>query len=508
MHNNTRQMRAQVGKQIFCICLPISNIDDIGKDKIMYYRLKQSYSLRGWSKRSWVLVKRPENSSQQLTQNEFQTLLLCDGETELTEEILDSTLRETLKKCQEKGIIETCETSAPLEQDQYYKVFNNRYVNKVFWSITGRCNYRCRHCYMDAPDGALGELSTEKALALIDEMAACGVLHVDITGGEPFVRKDFWRLVDHILSHKIVIGKIYTNGWLLNESVLDEFEQRGIRPAFSVSFDGVNWHDWMRGIKGAEQAALNALKLCKARGFRTDVEMCIHRGNLDSLPQTIQSLCEIGVTDLKVSNVALTDLWENNSEGNALTPQEYTEAMMRYIPWYFQKGQPINLIISGVIALRKDRPYKIVAEPYDGTEKCLDCHMCGATRWACYITPEGRLLPCMPMTASPEQNRFPKVQEIGLKQGLSDSYYMEFVNGRVKDLLAANKECGECPYRLRCGGGCRATALLDGNHDLMGCDRTMCMLWKEGYVDRIRQVTEEAIAKYGENATFKPDESH
>lgn len=127
--------------------------------------------------------------------------------------------------------------------------------------------------------------------------------------------------------------------------------------------------------------------------------------------------------------------------------------------------------------------------------------MCGATRWACYITPEGRLLPCMPMTASPEQERFPKVQDIGLRQGLSDSYYMEFVNGRVKDLLEANKECRECPYRFRCGGGCRANALLDGNHELMGCDRTMCMLWKGGYVDRIRQVTEAAIEKYGKGGS-------
>ena len=66
----------------------------------------------------------------------------------------------------------------------------------------------------------------------------------------------------------------------------------------------------------------------------------------------------------------------------------------------------------------------------------------------------------------------------------------------MKNLFESNKECRECPYRLKCGGGCRATALLEGNHDLMGCDRIMCMLWKEGYVERIRQVTEEAIARY------------
>lgn len=454
---------------------------------------------------SWVLIKRPENVVQRLSQEKFQALLLCDGETDLS--VMDNILKMALKECEEEGLIEACRESLPLGADQYYQYFDNRYVNSVFWSVTGKCNFHCRHCFMDAPDGALGELSTEEALELIDQMANCGVLRVDLTGGEPFVRKDIWQLIDRILSYKMVIGKVYTNGWLLNEKVLDEFAKRGIKPAFSISFDGIGWHDWMRGIPGAEEAALRALKLCTERGFATDVEMCIHRGNQDSLPETIQVLRDVGVKHLKTSSVAQTDLWQGHSEGKALTPEEYTEAMIRYIPKYYESGQPMNLVLSSVIVLRQNEPYKIVAEPYDGTEKCLDCHMCGATRWACYITPDGRLLPCMPMTASPQQERFPKVQDIGLKQGLSDSYYMEFVNGRVKDLLEANEECGSCPYRLRCGGGCRANALLDGDHELMGCDRTMCMLWKEGYVERIRQTAEEAIAKYGGNNAAHKKES-
>lgn len=460
----------------------------------MYYRLKPDYALRGWLKNSWVLLKRPENFMKQLPQDTFQALLLCDGETELTEGMLSGSLAEAIKECEENGLIEASAVPDPLDPDQYYRYYPNRYVDMVFWSITGRCNYRCRHCFMDAPDGTLGELSTEEALALIDQMAECGVLRVDITGGEPFVRKDFWQLVDRIRSYKMVIGKIYTNGWLLNEQVIEGFRQRGMRPQISISFDGAGWHDWMRGIPGAEEAALRALRLCRDNGLVTDVEICLHKGNLDSLAQTIKVLKEAGVAHLKVSNVAPTDLWKRNSDGNALTQQEYTEAMIRFIPEYYKMGKPMKIVLAGVIALYPDQSYKVVPEPYDGTESCLDCHMCGSTRWVCYITPEGRLLPCMPMTASPDQERFPLVQDIGLRKGLSDSYYMEFVNGRVRDLFAANAECAQCPYRLRCGGGCRANALLDGSQELMGCDRIMCMLWKEGYVERIRRAAEEAAA--------------
>ena len=462
----------------------------------MLYRLKPDYALRGWEGMPWILVQRPGNGARQISQGRFQLLVLCDGETEL-DGLLNDSMQQELYQCEKEGLIEACQCPSPLHQDQYYAFYKNRYVNRIFWSITGRCNYRCRHCYMDAPCGKLGELTTEQAVDLIDQMADCGVLRVDITGGEPLVRRDFWQLVDRILAHNMVIGKIYTNGWLLDEKVLDEFDRRGMRPGISISFDGVGWHDWMRGVAGAEDAALRALKLCKEHGFQTDVEMCVHRGNVAALPQTIEALRAVGVQNVKAANGAMTELWQRNSEGNALTDREFIEAMLPYITWYYQAGQPMeHLTLANVIVLHRNQPYKIVAQAHDGTDQCLNCYLCGAARMACYITPEGRLLPCMPMTASPEQERFSKVQEIGLRQGLSSSYYMQFVNGRIKDLFAANAECAACPYRLQCGGGCRATALLNGNHQLMGCDRIMCMLWKEGYVERIRQAAEEAVARY------------
>ena len=446
---------------------------------------------------AWVLVERPDNLIQKLSRERFQVLLLCDGETDLSSSLLSESMKNSLQQCEAENIIESCTKPCPLNKDQYYRYFGNRYVSTVLWSITGKCNYRCRHCFMDAPNAALGELSTDEALNLIDQMAECGVLRVDITGGEPFVRNDFWELVDRILYHKMTIGMVYTNGWLLNDKILDEFERRNLYPEFSISFDGIGWHDWMRGVPGAEEAAIRALQLCKKRGFSTNVEMCLHRGNLGVLMQTVEALCSVGVQAVKASYVVPTPLWSHNSDGNMLSDQEYFEAMLRFIPEFYKAGRPVELLLGNIIYLHRNKPYKVVAERYDGTQKSLDDHLCDAARWACYITPEGRLLPCMPMTSSPAQKLFPRIQDIGLKCGLSDSFYMKFVDGRVKDLLKSNAECNACSYRYKCGGGCRASALLYGDHNLMGCDRTMCMLWKEGYVDRIRKAADEAIVKYG-----------
>lgn len=462
----------------------------------MFYKLKKNHIIRGWNKMAWVLVQRPENTYRDLNFNEFQVLLLCDGETNLDTAFMTGEMTEVLGELEQEGIIEVCEKGDVIEEDQYYHYYENRFVRSVFWSITGRCNFFCRHCYMEAPKGVLGELSHDQAIGLIDQMAECGILRVDITGGEPFVRKDFWQLIDRILFHKMTVGQVYTNGWLLTETILDEFEKRNLKPEFSISFDGIGWHDWMRGIKGAEQAALRALKLCKKRKFSVNVEMCIHKGNENTIRETIKLLSDIGVPMIKIGNVSMTDLWSRNSEGNALNICEYTEAMIQYIPQFFQDGMLMDVMLTNIISLHNNsKEYQIIPMKYSGTGDCINHVLCGATRYSCYITPEGRLLPCMPMTACKEQEKFPLVQDIGLKRGLSDSFYMEIVDNRVKDLLEANPRCAVCEHKYYCGGGCRAAA-LEQTGDLMGCDNNQCILWEEGYVDRIRQVAEDAIARY------------
>ena len=446
---------------------------------------------------AWVLVKRPENLYEKIDWLKFQTLLLCDGKTEMgnTHYMTDG-MRAILKNLEKEGIVEACEHKDSLEMDQYYRYYDNRFVESIFWSITGRCNFHCRHCYMDAPNGVLGELSSDQMINLIDQMAECGVLQVNITGGEPLVRRDFWQLVDRILNYKMTIGQIYTNGWLITDTFLSELEKRNLKPQINVSFDGIGWHDWIRNVKGAEERVLQAIKLCCGQGFKVSVSMCIHKGNQNTLRKTVKMLSNIGVSSIKTSNISKTSLWQRNSEGNALDTREYTEAMIRYIPCFFEDGMPINIMLTGVISLYKgSKDYRIISEKYDGSEKCLEHVLCGAARYTCYITPEGRLLPCMPMTACEGQRKFPLIQDIGLRQGLSDSFYMKIVDSRVKDLLKANSKCASCEHKYQCGGGCRAVA-LEQTGDLMGCDVNECLLWKEGYVEQIREMAEAAIIKY------------
>lgn len=81
---------------------------------------------------------------------------------------------------------------------------------------------------MSAPHGALPQPSTEECLAIADQMAACGVQVVKLTGGECLIRNDFLQIVDRILAGEMQITTILSNGSLVTEQLLCALEERGV----------------------------------------------------------------------------------------------------------------------------------------------------------------------------------------------------------------------------------------------------------------------------------------
>lgn len=128
----------------------------------------------------------------------------------------------------------------------------------VSWNLTRRCNLACGHCYLDAvqrKSEAPGELSTEAALRVIDEIAeaAPGAMLV-LTGGEPLLRADLVGLVARAAAVGLmpVIG---TNGVLLDDDRARQLVQAGAA-GVGVSLDSAapGFHDRLRGRSGAWRA--------------------------------------------------------------------------------------------------------------------------------------------------------------------------------------------------------------------------------------------------------------
>ena len=79
------------------------------------------------------------------------------------------------------------------------------------WELTYACNLACVHCLSSSGKRDPRELSTRQCKDIIDELERMQVFYVNIGGGEPTVRPDFWELVDYATAHHVGV-KFSTNG--------------------------------------------------------------------------------------------------------------------------------------------------------------------------------------------------------------------------------------------------------------------------------------------------------
>ena len=456
------------------------------------YRLKRPWALRGWDKLPYALVNDETKRVVFVSREEFEALSLCDGSIDVSWAFVPPETRELVERIAELGVAEACADGEEVEGWQRYRKYDCRYVKMAHWSITGRCNYRCRHCYMSAPDAKYGELDHDTCMRIIDELADCGVYRMSITGGEPLVRSDFWELIDHMLEREMSITVIYSNGALVTDAFLDALEARNIYPEINMSFDGVGWHDWLRGIPGAEEAVVEAFKRCQERGFPTGAELCLHKGNLDCLRESVNLLASLGVDHLKVNPASSVGNWAEQGADYSISMEETFEAYLDYVPQYFEDGSPMTVHLGGFFMCRKgERVWRDVSRRFCGDENALKTYVCGHARQVMYLSADGRVLPCMSLSGMEAQEKFPLVTERGLKACLSDSSFIDMVTLSLADYLEANPECQACEHRFSCGAGCRASALASHPESWLAKDEMFCAMYKGGYRDRLIKLMEE-----------------
>ncbi len=459
----------------------------------MYYRLKEQYCLRGWQKLPWALVNRKEHTTVMISRNAMEALMLCNGRIDTTLPLLPQAATALLPELEKAGIIERCEPGAPFDPKQEYRCYPARYIQTAHWSITGRCNYRCRHCYMWAPEARLGELDHQAVMDIVEQLAACGIMNVSLTGGEPLVRRDFWEIVDALLARDIRITTIYSNGKLVTDAFLDQLEQRGIRPEINMSFDGIGYHDWLRGVPGAEKAVEEAFLRCKVRGIPTGAEMCISRRSAAGLRASVKRLAAWGCAHLKVNPIGNVGAWKEGGYGEAISCEELYRLYLDYIPQYYADGMPLTLQLGGFFwaSPRSPETYEIPLQK-DCRNPDTMC-LCGHARSVLYISAEGRALPCMALSGMEIQKEFPLIREKGLAACLTDSRYMRLIDTRATEYFARNPACKTCRYALQCLGGCRASALESTPENILGPDPYACALFTGGWIDKIHRAVQAAI---------------
>jgi mycofactocin radical SAM maturase len=153
------------------------------------------------------------------------------------------------------------------------------------WELTYACNLACRHCLSSSGRRDPRELSTAECRAVIDELERMQVFYVNIGGGEPTVRSDFWELVDYATEHHVGV-KFSTNGVRITPAVARRLAASDYVDV-QISLDGAtaDVNDAVRG-PGSYAMALDAMRNLAGAGFAGfKISVVVTRHNVGQLDE-------------------------------------------------------------------------------------------------------------------------------------------------------------------------------------------------------------------------------
>ncbi len=305
------------------------------------------------------------------------------------------------------------------------------------WELTYGCNLSCVHCLSSSGRRDPAELTTAQARRLIDEMAAMSIFYVNVGGGEPTIRPDFYDLVEYAVQSKVGV-KFSTNGYTMSPRRARQVAGMDYVDV-QISLDGVDaaTNDAVRG-QGSYAAARRAMDNLSAAGFAGfKISVVVTAANVDQLD---------GFADLAASYRAVLRLTRLRPSGRGaqVWNRLHLDQRQQVRLYRWLTGNP------GVLTGDSFFHLSALGEPLAGL------NMCGAGRVVCLIDPVGDVYAC------------PFVLHDDFKAGsVKDAGGFAAV-WRDSPLFRSLREphsagaCSSCGSFDSCQGGCMAAKFFTG----------------------------------------------
>ncbi len=327
----------------------------------------------------------------------------------------------------------------------------------IVWNFTNMCNMRCKHCYQRADRPLPDELSLKEKLALVDQLDKAGVAAIALSGGEPTIHPDFYRIVSEISSRGIYAA-VATNGWVFADiKNLIKAKKAGLR-YIEVSIDSADpkKHDWFRGVPGSWERAVKALENAVKLNISNALAVTLTKVNIDEIEDILDLAEEIGVQRVVFFNFVPVGRGRDNIWLD-LDPIE-REKVLRKLFSEMKRRRNLQVISTapqyGRVSLQMSSGREVAPTHfYVGSDPIVKAVAefvggCGAGRIYAAIQPNGDVTPCVFMPITVGNIREKPFWDIWLNAPLFNLL-------RDRDKLKGF--CRRCPYKNVCGG-CRARA--------------------------------------------------
>jgi mycofactocin biosynthetic radical S-adenosylmethionine protein MftC len=305
------------------------------------------------------------------------------------------------------------------------------------WEITYGCNLACVHCLSSSGRRDPRELTTAEAHAVIDELQDLQVFYVNIGGGEPTIRPDFFDLVDYSVAHGVGV-KFSTNGTTMTAARARQLAAADYVDV-QISIDGAAaaTNDAVRG-DGSYAAARRAMDHLAAAGFGPfKISVVVTRHNVEELDD-LEAIAtgygaQLRLTRLRPSGRG-AETW------NELHPT--AEQQRRLYHWLVDR--------PGVLTGDSFFHLSALGEALPGL------NLCGAGRVVCLIDPVGDVYAC-PFVLHPEF-RAGNVRDAG---GFAQVWRASELFVELREPTSAGA-CASCGSYDACQGGCMAAKFFTG----------------------------------------------
>ncbi len=306
------------------------------------------------------------------------------------------------------------------------------------WELTYACNLQCVHCLSSSGTRDPRELTTEQAKAVLDELRDLQVFYINIGGGEPMVRRDFFELLEHA-EHCNIGVKFSTNGAFItpeNARRLAAMNYLDIQ----ISLDGADreTNDRVRG-EGSYDIAIRAMDNLRDASFgRFKISVVMTRDNVSQLDE-FKALADSYGAQLRITRLRPAgrgaDTW------NELHP---TATQQRIIyDWLMRHGEDV---------LTGDSFFHLNAFG----DALPGLNLCGAGRVVCLIDPLGDVYAC-PFVIHDEFKAGSVLDDGGFTRVWKSSEL--FTSLREPESPGA---CASCGSYDACQGGCMAAKFFTG----------------------------------------------
>ncbi len=172
---------------------------------------------------------------------------------------------------------------------------------EVSLELTHHCNYRCEHCYIpdfQAPD----RMPTARVMTLLEELADTGTFYLTLTGGEIFLRRDWYPIAQRARQLGFSL-RLFSNGYRIDEAIADQIASLHCTMEISLYSVRAETFEAVTRRPGSFERTIAGIERVRSRGIETILKMPLMTHNYRQVDEVAAYAASIGAGFLSFGKI-------------------------------------------------------------------------------------------------------------------------------------------------------------------------------------------------------------